>query len=236
MTVSGPLGERTLGVTAFRLTVILLLGVALLVLANVLAGFVQFFTGRQVPALIDVAKEQNIPTWYNSMLLAFAGVLSAIVAKVETDAGGARLAHWWVLALMITYVSIDELAVIHERVEQFIPPSLTEPFGEWILVHPWVIVGLPLVVFLAIAYLPFLRDLPSPTRRWFVLAGVVYAGGALGGESLHGVINTYVGGGVGTSLAILLEEGLEMVGVVIFIHGLLSHLVGRDGVFAVEVH
>jgi hypothetical protein len=212
----------------------LLAGVALVVVANVVGGFVQLLTGRQVPVMVDVAREGNLPTWYSSVLIILAAALTALVGKVEKAAGGPHIVHWWGLALVMAWISIDEMLRLHERIEHLIPSWMTDPFGEWIHVHPWVLFGLLFVVLFAIAYLPFLRDLPARTRRWIVGAGLVYVLGAVGGESLHGIINTYYGGGVLTSLANLLEETLEMVGIVIFIHGLLSHLTSEDSGFALR--
>jgi len=212
----------------------LLAGVALVVVANVVGGFVQLLTGRQVPVMVDVAREGNLPTWYNSVLLLLAGALVALVGMVEKAARGPHLLHWWGLALAMTLFSIDEMLTFHELGDELVPDWMTNPLGAWIHVHPWVLFGLLFVVLFAITYLPFLRDLPARTRRWIVGAGLVYVLGAVGGESLHGIINTYYGGGVLTSLANLLEETLEMVGIVIFIHGLLSHLTSEDSGFALR--
>lgn len=213
----------------------LLAGVLVIVVANVVAGFVQLVTDIRVPIVLDVAREGNLPTWYSSVLILLAAVLSALTAKAEKAAGGPHLAHWWGLALVMTWISIDEMLTLHERYEDLIPSWMTQPFGQWIEVHPWVVVAVPVVALFLVVYLPFLRDLPFRTRTWMIAAGAVYVGGALGGESLHGMINTYHGGGVFTSLAVLFEESMEMIGIVMFIHGLLSHLTGQDGAFSLQL-
>lgn len=219
-----------------RISGFLLVGILLIVVANVVAGFVQLFTGRQVPVMLDVAREANLPTWYTSVLTILAGALTALVGKVEKARGGPHLLHWWGLTLTMTWISIDEMLTFHELGDELVPSWMIEPFGAWIHVHPWVIIGLPLVVLFAIVYLPFLRSVPARTRKWMVAGGAVYVTGALGGESLHGMINTYHGGGVLTSLVVLFEESIEMVGIVMFIHGLLSHLTGRNGTFSLHLH
>lgn len=226
---------RTLALRIGKITGLLLAGVLLIVVANVAAGFVQLVTGVQVPVMVDVAREGNLPTWYSSILLILAAVLTAVVARFETEVGGAHILHWWGLGLAMAWISMDEVSGLHEWIDAFVPGWMTAPFGDWIHIHPWVLIGLPLVVLFAIIYLPFLRGLPARTRRWVFTAGVLYVAGALGGESLHGVINTYHGGGVFTSLAVLLEEGLEMVGIVVYIHGLLIHLIGWDAGFSLEL-
>ncbi|MGH7549283.1 MAG: hypothetical protein ACREMD_13985 [Gemmatimonadota bacterium] len=219
-----PTRSVTISLAPGRVALLLVIGILALAAANVLAGFYQVFTGADVPTLIDVSEECNIPTWYNSALLALAGGLAALVGRADRGREGARPKYWWGMALAMFLVSMDEVAAVHERIDALVPPRLVEPFGEWITVHPWVIFGLPAVLLLGALYVPFLRALPDRTRRFFLLAAAAYVGGAIGAESLHGAINVYYGGGVFTSLAILLEESLEMTGVVIFIYGLLDHL------------
>ncbi|HET9582246.1 MAG TPA: hypothetical protein VFP76_05480 [Gemmatimonadota bacterium] len=226
---------RTLALRVRKITCLLLVGVLLIVVANVVAGLVQMVTGQPVPNIVDVAREVNLPTWYSSILLILAAALAALAGKSEKMVGGPHILHWWGLALVMALISIDEMLTFHEWGDELVPGWMTRPFGEWIQVHPWVLLGLPLVALFVILYLPFVSDLPARTRRWIVAGGAVYVAGALGGESLHGVINTYHGGGVFTSLAVLLEETLEMVGIVVFIHGLLTHLTGRDAAFSLEL-
>ncbi len=202
------------------------LAVAILIIiaANLLGGVYQFLTNTEIPPVVDVADEASIPTWYNSLLLALAGGLAALVARVERRRSGSHLWHWRGLALAMFFTSMDEVVQGHERIDDVVPQRLIEPFGAWITVHPWVIFALPAVLLLGALYIPFLRALPSRARWLFLLAGTTYVAGALGAESLHGAINVYHGGGVFTSLATLLEESLEMAGVVIFIYALCDHL------------
>lgn len=230
-----PSGDSRFNVSPGRAALVLTAGILAIVVANVAAGLYQLVTKEQVPVLIDVAKESSIPTWYSSVLLALAGFLAALAGWAEKARGRGLVRYWQGLAMAMFYVSMDEVAQIHERIEDVMPAWLTDPFGEWITVHPWVVVGLPVALLFGVLYIPFLRALPARTRRWFLVAGMVFVAGALGGESLHGVVYVHVGGGVFTSLAILMEESLEMAGVVIFIYGLLDHLHRIEPGFAVDL-
>lgn len=92
----------------------------------------------------------------------------------------------------------------------------------------WVIPGMVVVAVLAIYFVRFLWRLPPNTRQAFVVAGTLFVGGAIGVEilggwygGLHGMANlTY-------SLFATVEESMEIVGVIVFIHALLEYLAGH---------
>ncbi len=93
------------------------------------------------------------------------------------------------------------------------------------LLAAWVIVGIPLVIFFAVKYFKFLLHLPKKTQHLFLLAATVYLSGTLGMEMLGGILREYFGRlGIITAIGILIEELLEMTGIVIFIYALLAYL------------
>ena len=71
-------------------------------------------------------------------------------------------------------------------------------------------------------YLPFVRALPSRIRFLFVLAAVIYVGGALGVEratdwyDVNNQLDT-----LEYNIWAMVEEAMEMAGVIVFIHALL---------------
>jgi hypothetical protein len=133
--------------------------------------------------------------------------------------------HWRLLSLVFLYLSLDEAGRLHERA--IVP--LRTAFGlTGLLYHSWVLLAIPLVVILGIAYLKFLLHLPPGTRRLFLLAGAVYIGGAVGVEMVEGYYDE-LQGGVGDrdflfSLFVAVEEGFEMLGIIIFIHALMQYI------------
>ncbi|MCZ0904903.1 hypothetical protein ON021_33910, partial [Microcoleus sp. HI-ES] len=89
----------------------------------------------------------------------------------------------------------------------------------------WVIPGAIFVAVTALAYLKFLRHLPRKTRDFFLLAGSIYVGGALGMEMVGGYYADAVGQrNLIYGLMVCVEEILEMVGVIVFIYALLSYI------------
>ncbi len=70
----------------------------------------------------------------------------------------------------------------------------------------------------------FIQSLPIKTKTLFLLAGFVYVTGALGMELIGGYIADSYGYNTVYGIVSSIEEILEMLGIVIFIYGLLSYL------------
>ncbi len=84
-----------------------------------------------------------------------------------------------------------------------------------------------------LAYSKFVWELPKDTRLRFITAGVIFLVGALGIEmlgareaDLHGYSTvTYC-------LLFTVEEMLEMLGIILFIYALLTHLAAQTKRFS----
>ena len=208
------------------LAVLLLAGALLLIAANAALGLSHFLTGeRQVGALaraIDFRVERNLPTVFGSALLLLASLLLARVASRRLLAAGhARrdIGYWVVLAAGFAYLAVDEVARLHDRL---LPPLVDGMPIPDALRDEWVIPALAMVVLVGAAFGPFLRRLPTTTRVLFALAGLVYVGGAIGGEFVGALVYEFAGSGALSGSTVLAEEGLELLGIVLFIHALLS--------------
>lgn len=183
-------------------------------------------TGGIIPLLIDlfsVNAEETIPTWYATLLLFASAMLLVFIAAAKRAKRDPYTGYWIGLAVIFFYLSMDEGAAIHEILAD---PLQTTFNTTGYLAFGWQIVFVPLVILFVLFYLRFLFHLPSRTRNLFVLAGLLYVGGAVGFESIS-ANQWYVDGGISFSyLAIAtVEELLEMVGIVTFIYALLSYMV-----------
>lgn len=94
------------------------------------------------------------------------------------------------------------------------------------------------VVAVALIFFRMIVQLPSPVRRLFILAALMYLSGAIVMETVGGHYVTAWGhDSLRYALCTTAEELLEMMGVVVFIYALLSYLTqdGRRVVLAWEV-
>lgn len=180
--------------------------------------------------LFSVNAEQTIPTWYSTLLLFIAAVLLAFITAAKRAGQDRYWRHWGGLAVVFLYLSMDEGAVIHEIVADGLQNTLNL---TGFLAFGWQIVAVPLVLLFGLLYLRFLIHLPRRTRNLFILAALLYVGGALIVEGIS-ANQYYVEGGVTfTYLAIAtIEELCEMLGVVVLIYMLLAYMVEQQFAFS----
>jgi hypothetical protein len=201
--------------------------IACLVAASLAGQVSKYFLGHDVVFglvnLFDLDGEGNVPTWYQASSLLVCAALLGIIAAGTRAARRPFALHWLGLSLIFVYLSADEASFIHEL--------LNPVFRRWwhlpaFLYYSWVVAGASFVACLALFYAQFLRALPTSTRRRFVLSGVTYVGGALGVELVGAWIAVTLGTATFSySVETTVEETLEMVGIALFTHALLTHLV-----------
>lgn len=183
---------------------------------------VNYTLPQHLTRVMGVDVENSIPTWYSSMLLfVCCGLLSAI-AFLKKRTRDRYTRHWQGLAVLFLLMSLDEAASLHETLDRALKVWLN--LNGW-LYYAWVIPGMIFVGCVGLAYWKFLKALPPATRQLFIIAGVVYVGGAIGIEIIGGsyaeVYGRYT---LRYSLITTLEEALEMAGVVWFVYALLNYL------------
>jgi len=185
-----------------------------------------------VPAFY-VDYESNVPTWYSSFALGLAAGLLAVIALVKKMRREAYAWHWAALAALFLLLSIDEVAMFHE----YPIAPLREAWGaSGLLYYTWVVPAMIVVAALAVSFQRFLWRLPRRTGGLFVLAAVVFVGGAIGVEMLSGAQASAAGEeNFAYSLIITAEELCEMLGVVIFIHALVDYIHGMLGGLQISV-
>jgi hypothetical protein len=173
--------------------------------------------------LFSVNAEQAIPTWYSAAMLLMAAVLLGLIAAAKRTSGDRDTRYWTGLAAIFLYLSVDEGAVIHEVLADWLQTELN--LGGY-LAFAWQIVAAPLVIIFVLFYLRFLFRLPPRTRNLFLVAGALYTVGALVVDAVsanqwdrdRAITFRYLA--IGT-----LEELFEMLGVVVLIYTLLSYAV-----------
>ncbi|MGB1285290.1 MAG: hypothetical protein ACPG7F_02055 [Aggregatilineales bacterium] len=215
-------------------------GITLLVLCQsfiteaILEYFVDGGTDTVPGLLLDlfsVNLEESIPTWYSTLLLFVAAVVLAVIAWLRMLEKAPFRWHWTGLALIFLYLSMDEGAAIHEIATDPLQ-AIFDTSGY--LSFAWLLLAVPLVLLFGLIYLRFWWQLPAQTRTRFLIAALLYVGGAVVIEA----ISANQWGQSGVTLPYLaiatLEEGCEMFGVVVFIYALLDELRMRDDSVAVK--
>lgn len=123
------------------------------------------------------------------------------------------------LAIGFLCLSLDEVAGIHE-VLNTIPDEL---HGE--SEFNWTYLGTPVFVIVSLVFVRFLSRLSRTVRNGICAAGIIYGSGVMGIEFLsHLYLKTHDIDTLGYNLLTPLEEGLEMAGVILFIHVLMTYM------------
>lgn len=172
---------------------------------------------------VDVGREYNLATWYNSGLWLLLGALAAAIAAARP----AYRRSWWLLAVVALFASVDEYLEIHERLD--VP-------GNWIaerlpvdLGFTWVLIGAPIALVIGLLLLRLVLSLPRRALIGLVVGAGLFVAGAIGVESVNGLILQRHGGVVtnGFLYGTMVEELFEMSGVAVALASLIS-LVQHD--------
>jgi hypothetical protein len=202
----------------------LLLVWAVLLAANLAQDFVVADQNSRV-WLLDVDVERSLYTWYSQLLLAG-------VATLLLDTGAKMLRHnrliasqWLLLSAIFAVLSADEALSLHELLSQRLSAAIpTSGF----LMFAWALpAGVICLVGLAAAT-PFLLRMPARVRSLMLISAAVFLAGAVGMEMVGGKILSGNGEDVTAivyRLSVAVEEGLEGLGVLIFLY---SHLLYRQ--------
>ena len=164
--------------------------------------------------LFDVDQENNLPSWFSGCLLLTASALLWFCARTKRSGGDPWSGFWYALAVGFLLLSVDEVAGIHESINS-------------VIVITWAIPGGAAALVIGLAFIPFLLHLPRRTGVLFALAAAMYLAGAAG---LEVVGNSLVAQGLQDTLRYklwtLLEESLEMFGIILFLDSLLRFMRG----------
>jgi hypothetical protein len=217
-----------LTVSPRALTQVLLL-VALTLLAYHAGLSIYHYRVHRLPWLLrqlfDVDQENNLPTWFSDFLLLTAWVFLWLCAQKKKADCDPWFRYWQVLTVGFLLMAIDEIAGVHETINSAIEMSWAIPAGI-------------MVVVLGIAFVPFVLHLPRRTALWFVLAGAVYVSGAVGVELAgNAMVVEQQKDTLAYCMSTMVEEGMEMLGVILFINALLHYMRGSgDGPIRASVN
>lgn len=158
--------------------------------------------------LFDVDEEESVPTWFSSAILLITSIYLFYVSHLKRLGKDAHTNAWRGLACGFLFLSIDEVAGFHEAINSIMDQS-------------WAVPGAFLSLFLLVLFTRLLRSLPSQVSRNFAIAGAIYVGGAIGVELAtepylyNDQLDT-----LAYNLWTVVEEGMEMSGVVYFLSAL----------------
>ncbi len=203
------------------------LATAALLMAHTLTqvGIYGFGADKHWLDVVNMDRELNLPTLFSTLLLLTS---SFLLKRLSTIPYNENAADWTLLSRIFVFLALDEALQIHEilifpGLRHQIHPALA---STWVIPYGLVALGL------LWGFRHFLTSLSTKTSARFLRAGSVYLTGAIGMEmvgsfavrsSLIRLHSIWYGAITG------IEESLEIVGLILFLHALMHELLVRNG-------
>jgi hypothetical protein len=171
--------------------------------------------------LFNVDEEMNLPTLFSFMLFVTSSSLLYFISLLRKNVRDPYARSWKVLSIIFVYLGLDELLALHEK----LMPPLRAMGAAGFLYNAWVIPFAFIVIMFGLTFFKFWLNLSPKVRNLLMIAFIVYVTGALGFETIDGFLtykaeeNTFF-----YSVVATIEDGLEMLGLTIFIRGLMTYL------------
>lgn len=178
---------------------------------------------NQYGYLFSLTAEQNLPTWFATILLYSAALGFAVVAATR-PAGTAGRGYWIGLVVLCLYLSLDEATDLHGLWPKI---DVGHGYAGWRAGFAWVAFGGLLVLAVGAVYLRWVLALPARVRWLFLAAGATYVTGGLGFEVLGSLVADETFFTPAYLMISTAEETLEMLGVVILLVGIATVVEGE---------
>ena len=219
---------------ALALTLVVILLVVVSTTGKLFSLCVNHDQGVQLLAeKIYVDYENTVSAWFASSALLFSAILLITIAVARKCGGHGDVIPWASLAFIFLCLSIDEAVGFHNI---FAEMPYSQEVGTLSYVLAGVLPELVLVIFVAVLYLRFVIRLEPRFRGLFVLAATTVVVGAVIFELVSSLTLSQFGrDSTAYIVSVTAEEGLEMLGVVIFIYALMSYLASYVGQVRVKV-
>lgn len=151
--------------------------------------------------------EASIPTVLSFLLMLTASQLAflAFVSAQKHHKTALNL-YWLVAGLILIALAYDEAAQVHESIKAVL---LREVFQN----HGWIFVAMPVVLTVAVFFVPFLRALPRRLAKQLFVAMAIFLFGAIVIEGIGGLYSFQMGKGLVYNGFMVLEESVELVGI-----------------------
>lgn len=194
-------------------------------LANAIQDITIWLTGTSAKIwVLDLDFEESFYTWFSNVMLSAAAFMCFFLSLKDHGQTKNVKTQWRILGSLFFLLSADEMLSFHERISGILSTSFTT---SGMFEFAWVIPALVIIPIFFFLFLPFIRHLHTHVSYTIIIAGAIFVFGAVGMEMIAGIFiseNNFQDD-VFTSpmyrFLVNIEEGLEVLGVIVFIKALL---------------
>ena len=194
-------------------------------LANAIQDITIWLTGTSAKIwVLDLDFEESFYTWFSTVMLSAAAFMCFFLSLKDHGQTKNVKTQWRILGSIFFLLSADEMLSFHERVSGMLSTSFTT---SGMFEFAWVIPALVIIPIFFFLFFPFIRHLHTHVSYTIIIAGSIFVFGAVGMEMIAGIFISENSSqdDVFTSpiyrFLVNIEEGLEVLGVIIFIKALL---------------
>jgi len=239
-----------------RIFIFLLVAELLFVFLDATINVAEWSESRSIQRLFNITREDGLATWFMVTQTFVTGLVLWVIFLLQRSrsVSTARLAGWGFLATFFTYLSIDDGAMIHERLGTMVEQayksensaytgSLLGKIQELFPSYEWQIVALPVFVGAGLFMLFFLwREFNTRGERLLLFTSAACMGIAVGLDFFEGLKFAHplnLAAWFGTTFEFSaqsvrhfsksLEEFLEMLAISVLMMLFLHHLIRLSG-------
>ena len=194
-------------------------------LANAIQDITIWLTGTSAKIwVLDLDFEESFYTWFSTVMLSAAAFMCFFLSLKDHGQTKNVKTQWRILGSLFFLLSADEMLSFHERISGMLSTSFTT---SGMFEFAWVIPALVIIPIFFFLFLPFIRHLHTHVSYTIIIAGSIFVFGAVGMEMIAGIFISENNSqdDVFTSpmyrFLVNIEEGLEVLGVIVFIKALL---------------
>ena len=213
-------------INRIKIVQLLIAILAFLFIINIAINVIQdsFMNGniiiQNVFSFLHFDKETNLPTFFNTLLL----LVNAVVFYFIGITASADRKYWFLLAFVFLYLTFDEFASIHEKLNE-LTPILLNFERKGLYYFAWIIPYGILVWVLALFLSKFIFRLPKCIFKKYIIAAVLYLLGVFLLESLSGFEYQLYAASKQFYFLSTIEETLEMSGLIVSFNASILYLV-----------
>ena len=163
--------------------------------------------------LFNFDEEQNIPSFFNSILF----IICAVLFFINGNASPRKtMKTWHLMGFIFIFLSLDEACSFHEiltKIPDYFNFKRTGIFYFFWIV-PYGIASLLLLFFL----IPFIKQMPKRIRSLFIISAIIYVTGAVVVESISGIEFEKNKKSLLFQIFVTTEESCEMLGLILAIY------------------
>lgn len=194
-------------------------------LANAIQDITIWLTGTSAKIwVLDLDFEESFYTWFSTVMLSAAAFICFFLSLKDHGQTKNVKTQWRILGSLFFLLSADEMLSFHERISGMLSTSFTT---SGMFEFAWVIPALIIIPIFLFLFFPFIRHLHTHVSYTIIIAGAIFVFGAVGMEMIAGIFISENNSqdDVFTSpmyrFLVNIEEGLEVLGVIVFIKALL---------------